>query len=101
MWYDEAEAFIVVATFILAVGSWVFARGRLESTPEFQYKTYDTEKVRDAAKRKILIFPLIIVVFGAGLYIGIEATATGSFLLPASELAKLQKQFEIAAGQRQ
>lgn len=75
MWYDQAEAWVQLATFV-AAGSALVAT---------------------SAWRRWRPLPLVILAFGAGLYLGIHETARGRLKLPLGPMqAQLSQIWGIA-----
>jgi hypothetical protein len=73
VWYNNAEDIIAWATLVLSALAWAatsrFGRWRA--------------------------LPLVVIAFGVGLYLGVQVTATGHFLLP---LGPMQAQMHAVWG---
>ena len=73
MGYHDAEDYVIWATVVVAVSTWILS-GR---------------------KPELRSAPLILAAHGVGIYIGIDLTARGSFEMP---LGVMQRQLEKAWG---
>ena len=69
MWYDEAQEWIIITWLAASIVTWFLC-------------------YRSGYKTAVWVVPLTITAFWLGLYLGIEATAKGTFNLPIGVVAR-------------